>query len=161
LKQLRSLGSWLIAKAHKFGLATGRTTPHVVGHKEITLPGHGTLCPGSEMPLAHIRDWYHQAAVLQQAMPPLDEFLAHNSSSGVRTQQAAPGTEPKVSQVDVVAIRVDLTEPQQNAVPLRGLLVANKSAYVELADLAHAAGLVLAWHPEERRATIAFPHPLG
>lgn len=31
----------------------------VVGHKEITIPGHGTACPGDRMPLDEIRQWFN------------------------------------------------------------------------------------------------------
>lgn len=43
--------------AAKFRRPDG-SKPAVVGHREITLPGHGTLCPGNQFPLEELRRWY-------------------------------------------------------------------------------------------------------
>jgi N-acetylmuramoyl-L-alanine amidase len=45
--------------AGKFRRPDG-SKPLLVGHREITLPGHGTLCPGNQFPLNQLRDWYRE-----------------------------------------------------------------------------------------------------
>jgi hypothetical protein len=65
-KQFRALGEWLLSRGGKHRIPAAK----VVGHREIALTGHGTLCPGTEMPLADIRRWYGAGGPV-----PLDEFL--------------------------------------------------------------------------------------
>lgn len=72
-QQAASLGWWLAKNATRYGIKDGR---RVVGHKEITLPGHGTACPG-DLPLPLIRQWFVLNS--QQSDPskwsPLDDYL--------------------------------------------------------------------------------------
>lgn len=52
-KQLHALGHWLLVKGAQYNVPyTG-----IVGHREIALKGHGTLCPG-DLNLSEIRYWY-------------------------------------------------------------------------------------------------------
>jgi hypothetical protein len=60
--QLASLGEWLLHRSHTYGALT------IVGHKEIALPQHGTLCPGRNFDLAAVRRWFDVARPL---------FLSH------------------------------------------------------------------------------------
>jgi N-acetylmuramoyl-L-alanine amidase len=60
--QYRALGEWLKSRKAIYG------NPKVVGHKEITLPFHGTACPG-DIPLNVIRDWYENSTL------PFDVYL--------------------------------------------------------------------------------------
>ncbi|MGV3723807.1 MAG: peptidoglycan recognition family protein [Actinomycetota bacterium] len=70
-KQIAALGHWLHTNGRRYGVTDFRK---VVGHREITLRGHGTACPGSEMPLRQIRRWY-QANIGKSEPEPLDEYL--------------------------------------------------------------------------------------
>jgi hypothetical protein len=76
-KQLGALGHWLLVKGKQYA-REGRH-PRIVGHREIALPGHGTACPGNQMPLGHIRDWFDASIeqYLGTGKPPqsLDRFL--------------------------------------------------------------------------------------
>lgn len=51
--QLAALGHWLHTNLRRYKVAPAA----VVGHREIALEGHGTLCPGRFMPLDRIRAW--------------------------------------------------------------------------------------------------------
>lgn len=55
--QINSLKVILTDWAQKFRTSRGGK-PRLVGHNEITLPGHGSLCPGSRMPMDQLREWY-------------------------------------------------------------------------------------------------------
>jgi N-acetylmuramoyl-L-alanine amidase len=48
--QLGTLGEWLQHRSKTYGAL------RIVGHKEIALPSHQTLCPG-DLPLDKIRQW--------------------------------------------------------------------------------------------------------
>jgi hypothetical protein len=54
-KQWWSLGHWLAVNAVRFKVFDA---DKMVGHKEVTLPGHGTVCPGSAFPLDDVREWF-------------------------------------------------------------------------------------------------------
>jgi hypothetical protein len=55
LRQMNSLGHWLAVNAVRYEI---RDAARVVGHREIAVAGHETLCPGSEMPLGRVREWF-------------------------------------------------------------------------------------------------------
>ncbi len=59
----------------------------VVGHREIALPGHGTVCPGSEMPLRRVREWFalNQRLFERRKQEALGEWLR---GEGVRLKAA-------------------------------------------------------------------------
>lgn len=57
-RQLASLGEWLLAKSHRYG---GHEGLSIKGHKEVALPGHGTLCPGAHLNLGYVRKWFKYA----------------------------------------------------------------------------------------------------
>jgi N-acetylmuramoyl-L-alanine amidase len=61
-QQLLWLGEWLLHRSHTYGALT------IVGHKEIALPGHGTLCPGRNFDLDAVRKWFAETRPL---------FLSH------------------------------------------------------------------------------------
>ena len=70
-RQMAALGHWLHVNGRRYGMTDYRK---VVGHREITLAGHGTACPGSEMPLREIRLWF--LANIEKSEPePLDQYL--------------------------------------------------------------------------------------
>lgn len=76
-KQLFALGHWLHTNSRRYGITDAK---RVVGHREITIEGHGTACPGTEMPLKLIRTWY--AANVGKLEPEgLDAYLIR---AGVR-----------------------------------------------------------------------------
>lgn len=58
-KQINSLKVLLMDWARKFRTPAGGK-PKLVSHKEIALPGHGTLCPGNQFPMAELRDWWER-----------------------------------------------------------------------------------------------------
>jgi hypothetical protein len=64
--QYRALGEWLRSRAATYGVTRAA---QIVGHKEITIPGHGTACPG-DIPLGKIREWFANARARA-----LDEYL--------------------------------------------------------------------------------------
>lgn len=64
--QFDTLGEWLLKKGHQYGLRSGA----IKGHKEVTIPGHSTLCPGSLFPLNLVRAYY-----LNSKGMTLSEFL--------------------------------------------------------------------------------------
>ncbi len=53
--QLKALERWLLDRGAHYQIGAD----HIKGHKEVTIPGHPTVCPGSEFPLGMIRSWYH------------------------------------------------------------------------------------------------------
>jgi N-acetylmuramoyl-L-alanine amidase len=57
-EQLHALGVWLLSRGRTYQPSDPRKP--VVGHKEITLPGHATACPG-DLPLELIREWYRRS----------------------------------------------------------------------------------------------------
>jgi hypothetical protein len=61
--QLDTLGEWLRHRSKAYGATKA------VGHKELALPGHGTLCPG-DLPLNKIRAWFSSGATI-----PLSVYL--------------------------------------------------------------------------------------
>lgn len=74
VRQLSALGHWLWTNGRQYQAAS------VVGHKEITKPGHGTACPG-DLPLEEIRRWYE--INLPKAKPePLNVYLAKHGYPG-------------------------------------------------------------------------------
>lgn len=54
--QLNALGHWLHTNMRRYGVPAAQ----VKGHKEVSIPGHGTLCPGNRTPLNLIRAWCAQ-----------------------------------------------------------------------------------------------------
>lgn len=58
-KQWNALKVVIADLARKFRRPNGEK-PALVGHREITLPGHGTLCPGNQFSLDKLRDWYER-----------------------------------------------------------------------------------------------------
>lgn len=70
-KQMYALGHWLHVNGRRYGVTDYRK---VLGHREVTVKGHATACPGSEMPLKQIRLWY-QANNGEVEPEPLDVYL--------------------------------------------------------------------------------------
>lgn len=76
-KQMAALGHLLMVWAKRYERPDA-TFPKIVGHKEITIPGHGTACPGNTFPLKQIRLWFDVNApryVRGEIFGPLDKFL--------------------------------------------------------------------------------------
>jgi hypothetical protein len=71
--QFYALGHWLHVNGRRYGVTN---YCRVVGHREITIPGHGTDCPGTEMPLREIRLWYQANIGRETPAQSLDAFLA-------------------------------------------------------------------------------------
>lgn len=70
-KQMFALGHWLYTNGRRYGMTDYRK---VQGHKEVAVPGHATACPGSEMPLKQIRQWF-QANIGKVEPEGLDSYL--------------------------------------------------------------------------------------
>lgn len=81
--QIRSLGWWLAKNATRYKI---RNASQVKGHKEITLPGHRTACPG-DLRLDLIRAWFAANASLSdpQDWTPLDDYI---QARGVKLKAA-------------------------------------------------------------------------
>lgn len=60
IEQYNALRVVIADLARKFRTKAG-DRPALVGHREIALPGHGTLCPGSLFPLDDLRRWYRES----------------------------------------------------------------------------------------------------
>lgn len=76
-KQSAALGHLLMVWAKRYQRKDG-SFPKIVGHKEITVPGHATACPGNTFPLKNIRLWFDANApkyVKGEIFEPLDKFL--------------------------------------------------------------------------------------
>ena len=71
--QFYSLGHWLHTNGRRYRITDFR---QVVGHREITIPGHGTACPGTEMPLREVRLWFQAHLGRETPAQSLDAFLA-------------------------------------------------------------------------------------
>ena len=79
-KQWSALGHWLLVKGRDYQQKDG-VFPIVVGHKEITVPGHGTACPGNTFPLDLVRRWYGENInkfVHQKPVETLDVYIEHH-----------------------------------------------------------------------------------
>ncbi len=80
--QYDALGEWLVSRSKTYGV----TKPsQIVGHKEIALPGHGTLCPG-DLPLDKIRAWFggDRRETLAEALGASSQQLARTVVIGSR-----------------------------------------------------------------------------
>lgn len=129
-RQYRSLGSWLLTRSMQFGPRVGKAYPHVVGHKEITVPGHATACPGSDFPLDEVRIWLKTMLPLYvkdgKVPEGLDRFLGAHDRPEVFTL------------VHDVRCELHLEDPERKVFPT-ALLVNNKS-YIRVTDLIKACG---------------------
>lgn len=59
MSQIKALEDWVCSRSKKYQKRGAAVLP-LVGHKEITIPGHGTACPGSEFPIEAVRTWYQR-----------------------------------------------------------------------------------------------------
>jgi N-acetyl-anhydromuramyl-L-alanine amidase AmpD len=76
-RQMSALGHLLMAWAKRYQRKDG-TFPKIVGHREITVKGHATACPGNTFPLKQIRLWYDVNSprhVKGETFTSLNEFL--------------------------------------------------------------------------------------
>jgi hypothetical protein len=69
--QCRSLGEWLHRCGRKYDITQSKA---VYGHRELALFGHGTACPGKNLPLSLIREWFAMN-ITKDAPERLDDFL--------------------------------------------------------------------------------------
>lgn len=77
--QLDALGHWIMVNCKRYEVPT----TNVRSHKEVALPGHGTLCPGfKDTTLVQIRRWAHmRLAGLESAS--LSAWLNSNCPKGL------------------------------------------------------------------------------
>lgn len=76
-KQMSALGHLLMVWGKRYQRKDG-TFPKIVGHREITVKGHATACPGNTFPLQKIRLWFDlnmPKYMKGEPITPLDTFL--------------------------------------------------------------------------------------
>ncbi len=119
-EQFDTLGHWLLTKGRQFDIPYNR----ILGHREAAIPGHATACPGDQMPLSHVRDWYRvsqKAIHLGQQVATLSNYLS-----------AALPSAPSFRGVQVAIDR----GPEQSPHYPQKTLVSNGKVYLEVDELA-------------------------
>jgi hypothetical protein len=144
LAQLAALGRWLDSRGKTYGPSHPRP---VVGHREITLPGHGTACPG-DLPLDLIRAWFASGRSLS-----LPEYLNAPAEvvgaavSKLKGEPAAAGANT------IVALRLNGKE-----LPAEDLILQRGRAFVAARAL-EDAGAAVRYDPQTREVLIELGPP--
>lgn len=105
----------------------------VVGHKEVTLPGHPTACPGRRFPLDAVRAWCRTPRAED-----LDDFV--HALAGIQTKLGADN--PPVASTRIpctIEVASTLTGVTQTVLKPKAVVVEGRT-YVCLRDLCEGLG---------------------
>jgi N-acetylmuramoyl-L-alanine amidase len=78
--QMDALGHWLEVNARRYGVGSAG---QVAGHREVALRGHGTACPGNQMPLDLVRVWCDEHGFVPRTGDPIELLGRWLLSQGV------------------------------------------------------------------------------